>query len=74
MKEILSGEFQIRKCVLLNQSLVSLDAMRDLRTVVEHHVVSELLKCAAARFTFHLHLKDLHSFIWEQNEYRAKEY
>jgi len=74
MKETLSGEFQIRKCVLLNQSLVSLDAMRDLRTAVERHVVSELLKCALARFTFHLHVDDLGSFVREQNEYRAKEY
>jgi hypothetical protein len=74
MKEILSGEFQFRKCVQLNQSFVSLDVMRDLRTAAERHVVSELLKCAVARFTFHLHLNDLHSFIPEQNEYRAKEY
>jgi hypothetical protein len=53
---------------------VSLDVMRDLRTVVERHVVSELLKYAVARFTFQLHVNDPSSFIREQNEYRAKEY
>jgi hypothetical protein len=47
--------------------------MRDLRTAVESHVASELLKGAVVRFTFHLHLNDLRSFIREQNEYRAKE-
>ncbi len=48
--------------------------MRDLRTAVERRVVSELLKYAVARFTFHLHVNDLRSFIREQNEYGAKEY
>jgi len=48
--------------------------MRDLRTAVERHVVSELLEYAVARSTFHLHVNDLSSFIRERNEYRAKEY
>ena len=73
MREILWRIPNQERC-LLNQSLVSLDVMRDRRTPVERHVVSELLKCAVVRFTFHLHLNDLRSFIWEQNEYRAKEY
>jgi hypothetical protein len=47
--------------------------MRDLRTAVERHVVSELLKYAVVRFTFHLHVNDHRSFIREQNEYWAKE-
>jgi len=48
--------------------------MRNLRTAVGRHVVSELLKCAVARFTSHLYCNDLSSFIREQNEYRDKEY
>ena len=47
--------------------------MRDLRTAVERHVVSELFKYAVARFTFQLHVNDPRLFIREQNEYWAKE-
>jgi hypothetical protein len=74
MKGIFSGEIQIRKRVLSNQGSVNLDVMSDLQAAVERHVVPELMKCAVARFPFHLHLNDLRSFIGEQNEYRAKEY